>query len=220
MSFPFLLMIVCSLGTQTVWAWRISWTRRHQKDGGFLPSSRLAVNELSNDYHYHLLSGEGRSSAPTVPSYRAEGQSSPTLPHWSARSGSTSRDHLDLAFIQQRSEETLSSLNSWASQGIVEFHLPSTPSCPVPEKAEPSLPWSLCPHLNQTPSITCALSSPADPSANLLVCGGNFAMGRVWRPQGWRLSTLRKLAAPSLHCKYYYCPASSSLPGKKTVPLG
>lgn len=113
--------------------------------------------------------GEGSSSAPTVPSYRREGQSSPTLHHWSARSGNTSRSHMYLGFGQQLSGEPLGSLNSWASQGVVEFHLHPNLPHPVPEKAEPSLHWSFCPRLNQTPSITCPLGSPANPSTNLLV---------------------------------------------------
>lgn len=89
---------------------------------------------------------------------------------------------------------------------------------PVPEKAEPSLPGSLCPHLNQIPSITCALGSPADLSTSLLVHGGNH-YGKGLETTGWGLSILKKLAAPNLHCKYY-CPASLSLSWKENSSSG
>lgn len=109
--------------------------------------------------------------------------------------------------------------NQWGSSQSV--HLALLAAGPLRRLWNPlASPGSLCSHLNQTPSITPALGSPAHPPTTSLVQGGNL----LWKGPGATelelssgnqlppISTVTTIALRLSH----YCP------GKKQhiIPLG
>lgn len=137
--------------------------------GGFLPPPGLAMSCQMITCPLSVV-GEGSSTAPRVPSYRREWQSSPTIHHWGGAQAALSETTPFWSLLQKLSEGLLA-----AGPLREPRNLPS--SC-----------QSLCPLLNQTPGITPALGSPSGPPTTLPSTEG-ITMEGAWRRQDCGLSS-------------------------------
>lgn len=201
MSFLFLLDLRSMVWLYVPWALRqfkllrVSQTRRYQKDGALLPPSGLAVSYQMIPSPISAV-GEGSSSVPNVPSYRTEWRSSPTLQ------------------LRQRFQRPRVTGNQCGSSPSV--HLALWAAGPLRKLWNRlASPQSFCSHLNQTPSITPALGSPAGPPTTPLVQGGTLLWKgpRDTEPE----AVLGKPASSNIHCNYCCSKTSSLLFWKKKI---